>query len=113
MIWKHNQRGDSESWRKELKLDVGIEQMPRGQREANSLYFAIGVLACNLAPLLKRRVLPASYRTVTLATLRRKVYRLAGKLVRHARGLFLQIKADTEKWLMLQFGRRKCACLRT
>jgi len=113
VIWQHNGRGQSENWHKELKLDVGMEQMPCGQKEANALYFAIGVLAYNLAQLLKRRVLPESYRTATLATLRWKVYRLAGKLVRHARGLILQIKADTEKWLMLQFARRQCACLRT
>jgi hypothetical protein len=113
VIWKHNARGQSENWHKELKIDVGMEQMPCGQREANALYFAIGVLAYNLAQLLKRRVLPASYRTATLATLRWKVYRLAGKLVRHARGLILQIKADTEKWLLLQSARQQCAWLRT
>lgn len=113
VIWKHHARGQSENWHKELKLDLGMEQMPCGQREANALYFAIGVLAYNLAQLLKRRVLPPPYRTVTLATLRWKVYRLAGKLVRHARGLILQIKADTEKWLLLQSARRQCAGLRT
>ena len=113
VIWKHNGRGQSENWHKELKLDVGMEQMPCGQRAANALYFAIGVLAYNLAQLLKRRVLPESYRTVTLATLRWKVYRLAGKLVRHARGLILQIKVDTEKWLLIQSARRRCAYLRT
>jgi len=113
VIWKHNGRGQSENWHKELKLDAGMEQMPCGQKEANGLYFAIGVLAYNLAQLLKRRVLPESYRTVTLATLRWKVYRLAGQLVRHARGLILQIKADTEKWWLLQSARRRCAYLRT
>jgi hypothetical protein len=113
VIWKHNGRGNSENWHKELKIGAGMEQMPCGQREANAMYFAIGVLAYNLAQLLKRRVLPASYRTATLATLRWKVYRLAGKLVRHARGLILQIKADAEKWLLLQSARLQCAGLRT
>jgi hypothetical protein len=113
VIWKHNGRGNSENWHKELKAGAGMEQMPCGQREANALYFALGVLAYNLAQLLKRRVLPAAYRTATLATLRWKVYRLAGKLVRQARGLILQIKADTEKWLLLQSARLQCAGLRT
>jgi hypothetical protein len=90
-----------------------MEQMPCGQKEANALYFAIGVLAYNLAQLLKRWVLPAAYRTATLATLRWKVYRLAGKLVRHARRLILQIKADAEKWRLLQAARLQCALLRT
>jgi hypothetical protein len=113
VIWKHNERGNSENWHQELKIGVGMEQMPCGQFQANALYFAIGVLAYNLAQLLKRQVLPASYRPVTLATLRWKVSRLAGKLVRHARGLILQIKADTEKWLLLQSARLQCAWLRT
>jgi len=113
VIWKHNGRGQSENWHKELKLGVGMEQMPCGQLEANAMYFAIGVLAYNLAQLLKRQVLPESYRTATLATLRWKVYRLAGKLVRHARGLILQVKVDAEKWLLLQAARLQCAWLRT
>jgi len=113
VIWQHNQRGQSENWHKELKSGFGMEQMPCGQFEANALYFAIGVLAYNLAQLLKRRVLPESYRTVTVATLRWKLYRLAGKLVRHAREWILQIQADTEKWLLLQSARRRCAVLQT
>jgi hypothetical protein len=113
VIWKHNRRGESENWHKELKVGFGMEQMPCGQFEANAVYFAIGVLAYNLAQLLKRQVLPAAYRTVTVATLRWKVYRLAGKLVRHARRCTLQIKADLEKWRLLQSARVCCATLRT
>jgi hypothetical protein len=113
VIWKHNRRGESENWHKELKVGFGMEQMPCGQFEANAVYFAIGVLAYNLAQLLKRQVLPVAYRTVTVATLRWKVYRLAGKLVRHARGWRLRIKADLEKWRLLQSARVCCATLRT
>lgn len=113
VIWKHNQRGQSENWHKELKAGFGMEQMPCGEFEANAMYFGIGVLAYNLAQLLKRRVLPASYRTATVATLRWKVYRLAAKLVRHARGWVLRIKADGEKWRLLQAARLACARLGT
>jgi hypothetical protein len=113
VIWQHNGRGNSENWHKELKNGMGMEQLPCGQFAANAMYFAIGVLAYNLAQLLKRRVLPAGYRTATIATLRWKVYRLAGKLVRHARGWMLQIKADLEKWHLLQAARLGCAALRT
>lgn len=113
VIWEHNGRGQSENWHKELKLGLGMEQMPCGQFEANAMYFAIGVLAYNLAQLLKRRVLPEAYRTATVATLRWKVYRLAGKLVRHARGWVLRVKADWEKWKLLQSVRRGCAALAT
>jgi hypothetical protein len=113
VIWKHNGRGTSENWHKELKSGVGMEQMPCGQFKANAMYFAIGVLAYNLAQLLKRQVLPVAYRTATVATLRWKLYRLAGKLVRHARGWMLQIRVDPEKWRLLQSARVCCATLRT
>jgi hypothetical protein len=113
VIWKHNERGNSENWHKELKIGFGMEQMPCGQFDANAFYFAIGVLAYNLAQLLQRQVLPESYRTATVATLRWKLYRLAGKLVRHARRWILQIQADAEKWLLLESARLRCAMLRT
>lgn len=113
VIWKHNQRGQCENWHKELKIGLGMEQMPCGQLEANALYFAIGVLAYNLAELLKREVLPEPYRTATLATLRWKLYRLAGKLVRHARSWILQVKAEIEKWRLLQSARQRCTALAT
>jgi len=113
VIGKHNQRGESENWHKELKRGFGMEQMPCGQFAANAMYFAIGVLAYNLAQVLKRRVLPVALRTLTVATLRWKVYRLAGKLVRHARGWRLQIKTDLEKWGLLRSARIRCALLRT
>jgi Transposase DDE domain group 1 len=113
VIWKHNGRGQSENWHKELKLGMGMEQMPCGQFEANAMYFAIGVLAYNLAQVLKRRVLPESYGTATVATLRWKLYRLAAKLVRHARRWVLRVKADWEKCELLQSARLCCATLRT
>lgn len=113
VIWKHNGRGQSENWHKELKLGMGMEQMPCGQFEANAMYFAVGVLAYNLAQLLKRRVLPTSWGTATVATLRWKVYRLAGKLVRHARCWVLRLKADWEKLELLHSARLCCAKLRT
>ncbi len=75
------------------------------------LYFAIGVLAYNFAQLLKRWVSPSSYRTATVATLRRKVHRLAGKWVRPARGGRLPIKAALEKWHWWPSARAWCATL--
>lgn len=113
VIWKHNGRGQSENWHKELKSGMGMEQMPCGEFDANALYFAIGVLAYNLAQVLKRRVLPESYGTATVATLRWKIYRLAGKLVRHARVWVLRVKTDWEKWKVLQSARLCCARLET
>lgn len=65
----------------------------------------------NLAQWLKGWALPATYRTATVATLRWKLYRLAAKRVRHTRGCALRVKADLEKWRLLQSARLACAGL--
>ncbi len=88
-----------------------MEQLPCGQFQANALYFAIGVLAYNLAQLLKREVLNPCYGQATIATLRWQFYRLAGKLVRHARQWVLQVKTDGEKLALLMEARHRCAAL--
>jgi hypothetical protein len=108
VLWGHNQRGEAENWHKELKLEFGMEQMPCGQQEANALFFAIGVLAYNLGLVLKEKLLPREYRQVSVATLRWKLYRLAGKLVRHARVWVLKVRTEGEKLALLQAARQKC-----
>ena len=108
VLWGHNQRGESENWHKELKLGFGMEQMPCGQEEANALFFAIGALGYNLSLVLKAKLLPPEYQQVSVATLRWKLYRLAGKLVRHARVWVLKVRAEGEKLALLRAARQKC-----
>ena len=108
MIWKHNERGNGENGHKELKIGYGMEQMPCGDSKANAMYFAIGVLTYNLGVLLKHKVLPQEYNRSKVATLRWKIYRLAGKLVRHGRQWILKVKADKEKMAALLEARENC-----
>jgi hypothetical protein len=108
IVWLHNMRGESENWHKELKLGFGMEQLPCGQIEANAVYFAIGVLAYNLGLILKAQLLPAEYRHTTVATLRWKLYRLAGKLVRHAGSWVLKVRTESEKLALLVAVRERC-----
>ena len=55
---------DCQREHQELKMGFAREQIPTGPFHANALYFAMGVLAYNLAQLLQRRLLPESYRAV-------------------------------------------------
>lgn len=110
---RHDQRGESENWHKELKIGYGMEQMPCGETCANGLYFGIGVLAYNLGVLLKADLLPEQYRKSKVATLRWQIYRLAGKLVRHGRQWTLKVKSDAEKLAMLMSVREKCYLMAT
>jgi hypothetical protein len=108
VLHRHNQHCESENHHKELKCGYSMEQMPCGDTQANALYFGIGVLAYNLGVVLKAEVLPEEYRTSTVATLRWKIYRLAGKLVRHGRRYALKVKTDAEKFAMLTLARERC-----
>lgn len=108
VLWRHNQRGESENWHKELKLEFGMEQLPCGQLQANAVFFAIGILAYNLGVVLKANLLPNEYRHASVATLRWKLYRLAGKLIRHAGVWVLKIKAQGEKLALLAAARQRC-----
>ena len=108
VLWRHNQRGEAENWHKELKLELGMEQMPCGQQAANAVFFGIGVVAYNLSQVLKASLLPPEYRQVSVATLRWKLYRVAGKLVRHARAWVLKVRTEGEKLALLEAARQRC-----
>lgn len=108
---KHQGRGESENWHKELKIGFGMEQMPCGEFEANAMFFAIGVLAYNLAILMKQEILPETYRSMKIETIRWKLYRLAGKLVKRGRRWILRIKTEVEKLAIFTQSRLRCAAL--
>lgn len=91
LAW-YRQRGDaSENRIKELKLGFGMERMPCGQFDANAAFFQIGVLAYNLFKGFTREVMGAAWCRRQVQTLRWQLYQTAGKIVRHAGGLYLKV----------------------
>ena len=68
----------------------------------------IGVVAYNLSQVLKANLLPPEYRQVSAATLRWKLYRVPGKLVRHARAWVLKVRTEGEKLALLEAARHRC-----
>ncbi len=88
----YNKRGDtSENRIKDLKIGFGMERMPCGSFEANSMFFRIGVLAYNLFVLFKLLALPASMKKHQVQTIRWRLYQTAGKIVKHAGALYLKV----------------------
>lgn len=88
----YNKRGDtSENRIKDLKIGFGMERMPCGTFEANSMFFRIGVLAYNLFILFRRLVLPSSMKKHQVQTIRWRLYQAAGKIVKHAGALYLKV----------------------
>lgn len=89
----YNQRGEtSENRIKELKLGFGMERMPCGTKEANAVFFRIGVLAYNLFVLFRDWAFPGEMQKHQVGTIRWRFYEVAGKVVTHAGSLFLKVK---------------------
>lgn len=104
IIWRHNKRGNSENYNKEMKSGFGMDYVPSRQLSANAVYFEIGVLAFNLAATVKRLFLGGNWITKTIATLRWQLIFVAGKVVEHGRVLLLKI---SENYLKLFQGIRE------
>ncbi len=89
----YNRRGEtSENRIKELKIGFGLERLPCGTLEANAVFFRIGVLAYNLFVLFKLLALPRAWRAFQVRTVRWRLYQIAGKVVTHARMMFLKVQ---------------------
>ena len=86
--------------------------MPCGQFGANAVFFRIGVIAYNLFIGFKRCLCPPSWWHHTIATVRWKMIQVAGRIVRHAKQVFLRLAVDAETLTLFRDIRRRCFELR-
>ncbi len=94
LVHFYRKRGDtSENKIKELKNGFNLSYLPSSNFISNAFYFQIGVLAYNLFILFKQ-MLQASWQKHTVATIRYKFYRLAGKVVKHSRKIILKVHEE-------------------
>lgn len=100
VVWRYNERANIENVIKELKNGFGMEYMPTGDFFANSFWFSLGVLAYNCFIIKKYLVLPKSFRDKTIQSIRWLFVEVAGKVVEHARKLYLKISAVFEKLIL-------------
>jgi hypothetical protein len=99
IIKLHRQRAEtSENKIKELKNGFNMSYLPTSNFEANSFYFAIGILAYNLF-LLFKEILDSSLQKHTVKTIRYKLYNIAGKVVSHAREITLKVNEQFKELL--------------
>ena len=112
VVWFHNKRGQVENSIKELKIGFGMEQMTSGDFRANAVWFALGVLATNLVQGMKLLFLDPEWKSKTVATLRWQLIQVAGRLIRHGRGLILRLAASLEKYSVLVELRRRVLAFR-
>ncbi len=107
----HNQRGEVENNFKELKHGFGMDWMPCGETQANAVFFRIGVIAYNLFQAMKLLSLPVWWKIATIATVRWRLYQVAGKLVYHARCIVLKLATSIDKIRLFQQVCGKCSQL--
>ena len=90
----YRKRGDtSENRIKEFKNGFNLSYLPSSNFISNAFYFQIGALAYNLFILFKH-TLQNSWQKHTVATIRYKLYRLAGKVIKHSRQIILKVQEE-------------------
>ncbi len=87
----YNKRGTAEQWIKEGKHAVRWTRLSCSSFDANQVRLQLHVLAYNLGNFLRRIALPASVKHWSLTTLRDKLIKIGGKMVRHARYVTFQL----------------------
>jgi hypothetical protein len=89
--WQRRRCGKSEEAHHILKDELAGGHVPSGRFGANAAWWNISALALNLHNLLKRLLLPCTYRKSRPKTLRFLLYAMVCKIVRHGRGTILKI----------------------
>jgi hypothetical protein len=79
---------------KEHKNDFGFEKMPTRKFHANWAWLLISQLAWNLVAWFNRLCLPQECHTLTLGTLRHRLFNVAAKIVHQSRQLFLLLSDE-------------------
>lgn len=104
----HNGRGNSENFNKEIKYGVNLDYLPTNDFNSNKLWFTLGVLTYNLIQALKLFVLPESWQTKKIASIRFQLFDIAGKLVYHAKQVILNLASiSKETYQIFIEARRK------
>jgi hypothetical protein len=100
MAWLevHNGRmGSVEHSHKELKTGLGCDYTPSHEFEKNRGYFLFGVLAYNMAQIMKSFYLGPDAGTWTMKTLRYQFIHVCGKIVKSGRRFFCKIINVTQE----------------
>ena len=112
LVWWYRQRcGKGEEVHAVLKEDLAGGRLPSGLFGANAAWWAITVLAFNLNSAVKRLVLGREWVSKRLKAVRFGVINLAGRVVRHARGLTIRLGRGHPSYELLVSARRRILAL--
>ena len=92
--WHRERCGASEKVHLVEKEELTGGQFPSQKFGANAAWWQIMILAFNINVLMKQLALPARLATKGLKKLRLYIIGVAGKVIRHARGLLIKLSGD-------------------
>lgn len=96
-----NGRGEFEKMIGELKHHYGLDHVPCGQIEANTLYFTIGIFAFTLVQLLKRDYFGPEWKKKSVRSLRYYWLHVPSRIVAHARYIVAKVAIDLRAFEVL------------
>jgi hypothetical protein len=89
--WQRERCGSVEKVHDVLKNDLAGGVMPCGRFYANAAWWRLNCLCYNVISVMKRKALPKTFWAVRMKALRFHLIGVAGKVVSHARMMFLKI----------------------
>lgn len=100
VVWQRGKAGTIEQVNRTLKDELGAGVYPSGKFGANAAWLRLQVLTLNLLECLKAVGLDAQYRTARPKRLRFAIFTQFGRVVRHARQVWLRLGTDVLEGLL-------------
>ena len=96
VTWHREKAGSVEAVHDVVKNELGAGVLPCGRFGANAAWFRLAIMTHNLLTALKRIALPAKYLTARPKRMRFLFLHAAGRVVHHARAMWLRIASLPE-----------------
>lgn len=111
ITWQRGRCGKSEEVHAVMKDDLAGGQLPSGDFGENAAWWAIMILALNLNALMKHLALPPSWANKRLKAIRFGLIHVAGRVLWHARQLFIRLTAAHPALALLVGARQRIQAL--
>ena len=105
--WHHERCGKSEEAHAIMKDDLAGGKLPSGNFGANAAWWWIMILALNLNNIMKSLALDATWQPKRLKAIRFRLINLPGRVVEHARTLWVRLSEHNPSFDLLLTIRRK------
>ena len=109
--WHRKRCGYSEQVHSEMKGEFCGGQLPSGKFGSNAAWWWIMLLSLNLTSIMKSIVLPQSWKTRRMKTLRFRIINLAGRVIKKGRELRIRLSKGHPGFELLVLARHRIWCL--